>query len=142
MAYSPAQILLAVQALRPGLTNNVDFELAVTDATPFISVWNRADVTRPTQAEIEAVDIDALLASRTVLAQDLMSQFTVDDAAKIQAAISTSAALWLLWSAMQTQKDPMAIASDRFRAGWSALVQVLGQPRMAAIAAALGVTIA
>lgn len=142
MGYKPAQISLAVQALRPGLINNVDFELAVTEAAPFISVWNRTDVAPPTQAEIEAVDTDALLAPRTVLAQDLMAQFTADDAAKIQTAISGNVSFWLLWSAMQVQKDPMVIANARFQAGWAALVQVLGQPRMAAIAAALGVTIA
>lgn len=142
MGYRPAQISLAVQVLRPGLLNNVDFELAVTDAAPFISVWNRTDVAQPTAAEIEAVDTDALLAPRAVLAQDLMAQFTADDATKIQTAISGNVPFWLLWSAMQAQKDPMVIANARFQAGWAALVQVLGQPRMTAIATALGVTIA
>ena len=84
MGYRPAQISLAVQALRPGLLNNVDFELAVTEAAPFISVWNRTDVAKPTQAEIEAVDTDALLAPRAVLAQDLMAQFTADDATRFK----------------------------------------------------------
>jgi hypothetical protein len=99
-------------------------------------------VAQPTAAEIEAVDTDALLAPRAVLAQDLMAQFTADDATKIQTAISGNVPFWLLWSAMQAQKDPMVIANARFQAGWAALVQVLGQPRMTAIATALGVTIA
>jgi hypothetical protein len=142
MAYQPGQILLAMQALRPGLVNNVDFELAVTDGAPFISVWNRTDVAQPTQAEIEAVDTDALLAPKTVLAQDLMAQFTADDAAKIQSAIAGNVSFWLLWSALQAQKDPMVIANARFRSGWAALVQVLGASRMAAIATALGIAIA
>jgi hypothetical protein len=78
---------------------------------------------------------------QTVLSQDLMAQFTAADAAAIQVAISSNAQFWLLWSAMQAQKDPMVVTNARFVAGWNALIQVLGQPRMTAIAAALGVTI-
>src|SRR6266446_5502650 len=37
----------------------------------------------------------------TVLSQDLMAQFTADDAAKIQAAVAGNPQFWLLWSAMQ-----------------------------------------
>jgi hypothetical protein len=47
----------------------------------------------------------------------------------------------LLWASLQAQKDPMVVTNARFLAGWSALVQVLGAPRMTAIATALGVTI-
>ncbi|OAF09882.1 hypothetical protein AYJ54_11800 [Bradyrhizobium centrolobii] len=47
----------------------------------------------------------------------------------------------LLWWSFLAQRDPMAISNDRFRAGWSALVSVLGAPRMTAIAAALGVEV-
>jgi hypothetical protein len=78
---------------------------------------------------------------QTVLSQDLMAQFTADDAAKIRTAVEGNAQFWLLWSAMQAQKDPMQVTNDRFLTGWSALVQVLGQPRMDAIAVALGVTV-
>jgi hypothetical protein len=78
---------------------------------------------------------------QTVLPQDLMAQFTADDAAKIQAAVSSNSLFWLLWSAMQAQKDPMHITNERFQAGWAALVQVLGQPRMATIATALDLAI-
>jgi hypothetical protein len=77
----------------------------------------------------------------TVLSQDLVAQFTADDAAKIQIAISNNAEFWLLWSAMQAQKDPMEVSNTRFLAGWVALEQVLGQPRMADIATALNVTV-
>lgn len=77
----------------------------------------------------------------SVLSQDLMAQFTAADAAAIQVAVASNAQFWLLWSAMQAQKDPMMVTNARFLAGWAALVQVLGQPRMTAIATALNVTI-
>ncbi len=142
MAYDRAQILLAIQNLRPGLENGVDFELACIAGKNQISVWNRTDVAAPTEAEIEAVDTDALLAARQqVLPQDLMAQFTADDAAKIQAAVAGSVSLWLLWSAMIAQRDPMLTGSLRFKTGWSALAAALGQERMNAIAASLGVTV-
>lgn len=78
---------------------------------------------------------------QTVAPQDLMAQFTADDAAKIRAAVDGNAQFWLLWSAMQAQKDPMEVSNARFLAGWAALVQVLGTPRMADIATALKVTV-
>lgn len=78
---------------------------------------------------------------QTVLSQDLMAQFTVADATTIQAIVSGNVQFWLLWSSMQAQKDPMGVTNARFLAGWSALVTVLGQPRMTAIAAALNITI-
>jgi hypothetical protein len=78
----------------------------------------------------------------TVLSQDMMGQFTADDAEKIQAAVSANPQFWLLWSALQAQKDPMEVSNARFLAGWSALVTVLGADRMAAIAAALGIKVA
>lgn len=77
----------------------------------------------------------------SILSQDLMVQFTADDAAKIQTAVAGNAQFWLLWSAMQAQKDPMEITNDRFLMGWAALMQVLGASRMAAIATALNVTV-
>lgn len=93
---------------------------------------------------------------QTVLSQDLIAQFTATDVAMIRIAIDNEAAqaksavaasqvpsapLNQLWAALQTQKDPMHPSNARFRAGWSALVGVLGQARMDAIAAALGVTV-
>lgn len=77
----------------------------------------------------------------SILSQDLVAQFTADDAAKIQASVSVNPQFWLLWSALQAQKDPMEVGNARFQAGWSALVAVLGVARMTAIATALGVTI-
>lgn len=74
-----------------------------------------------------------------ILSQDLMAQFTADDAAKIQAVVASSPQLWLLWSALQAQSEPMATTSRRFVAGWSALVMALGQVRMNQIAASLGI---
>lgn len=78
----------------------------------------------------------------SILSQDLMAQFTADDAAKIQAAVSANVQFWLLWQAMTAQKDPMVVTNARFLAGWNALIQVLGQARMTAIATALNVNIA
>lgn len=73
-----------------------------------------------------------------VLSQDLVAQFTSDDAVKIKAAVDGNTQFWLLWSAMQAQSAPMLVTNARFVAGWSALVTVLGRPRMNQIAAALG----
>lgn len=76
-----------------------------------------------------------------ILPQDLMAQFTADDATKIQAAIAGNVQFWLLWQSMTAQKDPMIVTNARFLAGWNGLITVLGADRMAAIAAALNVTI-
>lgn len=76
-----------------------------------------------------------------VMSQDIMAQFTAADATLIQAAIAGNAQFWLLWSAMQAQSDPMVVTNARFLTGWAALTQVLGAPRMAAIATALGITV-
>jgi hypothetical protein len=142
MAYNKKDFVAAVVSLRPGLVTNVDYECCDFGAGPVIGFWHRDDVAQPTQAEIEAVDTDALVAAQaTVLPQDLMAQLTADDVIKIQTAISGDVQFWLLWSAMLAQKDPMSVVSARFRQGWAALVQVLGQPRMTAISAALGITI-
>jgi len=78
---------------------------------------------------------------QTVNSQDIMAQFTVTDVTAIQAAIASNAQFWLLWSSFLAQGGPMTITNARFQQGWAALVQVLGQPRMTAIATALGVTI-
>lgn len=78
---------------------------------------------------------------QSMFSQDLMAQFTADDAAKIQTAVATNPQFWLLWSSLQAQKDPMEVGNARFLTGWAALVQVLGQPRMDAIAQALGVKV-
>lgn len=72
--------------------------------------------------------------------QDLMAQFTTADLTAIQTAISGSANMLLLWYSLLAQQDPMTVGNARVTAGWGALVQVLGQPRMNAIATALGVT--
>ncbi|MBR0756601.1 hypothetical protein JQ604_30865 [Bradyrhizobium jicamae] len=140
MAYNPSQILSAVLSLRPGLEVHADFELADRNdgRGPFIAVWNRADVAQPSQAEIEAVDTQTLAgAEQTVSSQDLMAQFTPDDATRIQAAIASNASLWLLWQSLTAQRDPMLVAGARFQQGWQALVAVLGADRAAKIAAAL-----
>jgi hypothetical protein len=92
------------------------------------------------QAWLDAGNIPAPPPAQ-VLAQDLMAQFTADDATAIQAAVAGNVQFWLLWSAMQAQKDPMIVTNARFQAGWSALITVLGAPRMTGIATALSVTI-
>ncbi|MGY3589357.1 XkdW family protein [Bradyrhizobium sp. USDA 4350] len=60
--YRPERFIDAVRSLRPGIDPRTDF-LAVDHSDgngPQIAAWYRADVTQPTQAEIEAVDTDAL----------------------------------------------------------------------------------
>lgn len=107
------------------------------DLTPyqsFVDAWTVANIPPPPAPP-------APPAPPSVLPQDLMAQFTADDATKIRAAVDTSAQFWLLWSAMQAQKDPMLVTNARFLAGWSALIQVIGADRMQAIATALGVTV-
>jgi hypothetical protein len=78
-----------------------------------------------------------------VLPQDLMAQFIPADMVKIMAAMSgdTTGQISLLWYSMQAHRDPMETTNARFLAGWAALTQVLGAPRMAVIAAALNVTV-
>ena len=104
---------------------------------------------QPGFAKEELPDDDATIAAfvdppapQLVLPQDLMAKFTVDDAAAIQVAVAGNAQFWLLWSAMQTQRDPMLVTNARFLTGWRALIEVLGQPRMDAIASALNVSVA
>ena len=77
----------------------------------------------------------------SVLPQELMAQITAADAALIRAAIAGDDQKWLLWQALTAQRDPMVVTNARFLAGWAALVAVLGAPRMAEIAAALGVEV-
>jgi hypothetical protein len=77
----------------------------------------------------------------SVLSQELMAQFTADDAGLIRTAVNSNSQFWLLWSALQAQKDPMLVTNARFLTGWAALIQVLGQERMTQIATALKVTI-
>jgi XkdW protein len=144
VAYQAKDIVIAIKSLYPILTVNVDWEVGDTGdgQGPRIIVWHRTDVPQPTQAQIEAVDTATIVAAQaTVLPQDLLAQLTADDMTKIQTAISADANFLLLWSAMLAQKDPMSVSSARFKQGWAALVQVLEQPRMTAIAAALGITI-
>jgi hypothetical protein len=107
-------------------------------------VWLDQNQTIPSETEFnmafaaqKAVDLQP----NWVDPQDLLAQLTTADIAAIQAAISSSAQSALLWFSLLGQRDPMNIANARFKAGWSALVAVLGQPRMTAIATALGVTI-
>jgi hypothetical protein len=78
---------------------------------------------------------------QTVFSQDLVAQFSATDVAAIQSAISSNPSFLLLWYSLLAQKDPMTVSNQRFQTGWSALVQVLGQPRMSAIASALGLTL-
>jgi hypothetical protein len=78
---------------------------------------------------------------QTVASQDLIAQFTVADYSAITTAITANPSFGLLWSALQAQGGPMIVTNARFLAGWSALVTVLGQARMTAIASALNVTV-
>lgn len=72
-------------------------------------------------------------------ARDLLAQLVPDDYAAIQAAIAESSPLGLLWASLLAQGDaPVSTGSARFQQGWTALSQVLGTERAAAIAASLG----
>ena len=141
MAYNPSQIWLALRSLHPELVLNVDYELALIDGAPQISVWNRTDIAQPTGAEIETVDTDALLRTQaTFLARDLLAQLTPDDYARIQAAIGSSPALGLLWSSLLGQGEaPISAGSDRFKQGWAGMASALGNQRAQSIAAAVGI---
>lgn len=79
---------------------------------------------------------------KSILSQELMAQFTVEDYGRIKNAVAGSDTFGLLWASLQSQKDPMDVSSDRFMAGWSALIDVLGELRMQGIGAALGVALA
>jgi hypothetical protein len=63
MAYHEEDFVRAVESIYPGqIKSRVDF-LAVNNSDgngPFIAEWLRADLVQPTQAQIEAVDTDAL----------------------------------------------------------------------------------
>jgi hypothetical protein len=124
----------AITSLRPGAV------WSMSDGSDLSTLeWLDKGQTRPTDAEI--ITAASAPAPQSILPQDLMGQFTVDDAAKIRAAVQANASFWLLWSAMQAQKDPMHAGNERFLQGWNALVSVLGADRMAAIAASLGVKV-
>jgi hypothetical protein len=127
------QIVTALQALRPGA------QWSMAGDTYASIAWQDTTHTIPTEAEIVACVPPA--PPSQVLSQDLMAQFTVADFTAIKAAVANSDNFGLLWASLQAQKDPMIITKPRFKAGWAALVQVLGQPRMTVIATALGVTI-
>lgn len=66
MSYNNADILLAVQSLCPTLQNYVDYELVCINGKNVISKWNSATVAQPTEAQLEAVDIDAIQAALLV----------------------------------------------------------------------------
>jgi hypothetical protein len=143
MAYNSAQILLAVLHLRPSLKVHVDFELAdLNDGKgPFISIWNRVDIAAPTQAEIEAVDTEALSKLHaTFFARDLLAQLTPIDYDNVLQAVGSSPALGLLWASLLAQGEaPISVSSDRFKQGWAGLARAIGVARAHAIAIAVGI---
>jgi hypothetical protein len=143
MAYHSADFVLALTSLRPGLAANVDFEVSDHGDGPFISRWERADVSQPTAVEIATVDTDALLRQQmTFVARDMLAQLTPDDYARIQAAITSSAALGLLWAALLGQGEaPISVGSERFRLGWGGMTSALGKDRAEAIASAIGIPV-
>ncbi len=143
MAYQSKDYVLALTSLCPGLAVNVDFEVSDHGSGPFISRWERADLTQPTLAEIESVDTDALLREQaTFAARDLMAQLVPDDYARIQSAIASSPALGLLWSALLAQGEaPISVGSDRFKQGWTGMMAALGEARARTIADALRIQV-
>ncbi len=81
------------------------------------------------------------VSATVVLSHDLMLLFTVADYTKIKDAQVLDNQFGLYWTQLQTNKDQMSISDTYFKTRWAALVQVLGQPRMTAIATALNVVI-
>lgn len=74
------------------------------------------------------------------LSRELIALLTPADYAAIQAAVSGSPKLGLLWAGLLGQGDaPISAASERFQAGWAGLSAALGATRADAIAAALGI---
>ncbi|UGY15098.1 hypothetical protein HAP48_0042340 [Bradyrhizobium septentrionale] len=107
-------------------------------------VWMDTVQTIPTEDAFNAeyANQQAKLASNYLVApQDLLAQLTAADIAAIQTAISSNPQAALLWFSLLAQRDPMDTTNDRFKAGWTTLVSVLGADRMSAIATALGITI-
>ncbi|QPF93775.1 XkdW family protein [Bradyrhizobium commune] len=143
MAYHPKDFVLALAALRPGLARNIDFEVSDHGDGPFISRWERTDVAQPTAAEVAAVDTDALLQQQVrFVAREMLAQLTPDDYVRIQLAITSNAALGLLWAALLGQGEaPISVGSDRFRQGWAGMTSALGSDRSHAIAAAIGILV-
>lgn len=95
-------------------------------------LWNGSTLSEP---------ITSAALATSVLSQNIMAQFTVADYGLIKSAVAGSDAFGLLWVSLQAQSDPMIVTNERFLQGWAALVQVLGQSRMTAIATALNVTV-
>lgn len=109
---------------------------------------NRQEGYAEEESTSDAVDViahDVMNAKRTekitVLSQDLLAQFTPEDIGSIQKTINASPAMALLWYSLLAQRDEMQINNERFQTGWSALINVLGLPRMQAIASNLGIII-
>jgi hypothetical protein len=110
----------------------------------FFANHQQDEVSGLDEIEATAPELLAFLnppAPQMVRPEDLMAQFTLDDAVRIRSAVNSNDQFWFLWSQLAAQKDPMDATSGRFVAGWAALKTVLGDARMAAVADALGVTI-
>lgn len=106
MAYSNTDILLAVQSLCPTLQNHIDFELSNIDGKNIISAWRSATVAQPTDAQLEAVDTDAikaaLLTPQSITDRQFFQQLAVqsiiteDEALQANAAVIPSELLTLI----------------------------------------------
>jgi phosphohistidine swiveling domain-containing protein len=60
------RILYAVQSLCLTLQNYIDFELSNIDGKNVISRWSNTTIAQPTEAQLEAVDTDAIKAAALV----------------------------------------------------------------------------
>lgn len=112
----------------------------ISDFTPFqplVDAWKIEDAKPPPPPQVDTFPSPP----PSVRSQDLLAQFTSTDIIAIQAAISSNPQMLLLWYSLLAQQDSMLIENVRFKSGWAALIQVLGQDRMNTIATALGVTV-
>lgn len=102
-------------------------------------VWLDTVIARPTDAAINVAIASGPPA--TILPQDLMAQFTTTDATAIRTALNGATTnAWLTWHLFLSHKGVFVVTDVKFLQIWNALVTLLGQTRMNAIATALGAT--
>ncbi|UGA46806.1 hypothetical protein HU230_0012485 [Bradyrhizobium quebecense] len=116
--YHPEYFVTALLSIQPSLNPREDFTVVNDGTGPKISAWNRTDITQPTQAAIEAVDTDTLLAAQAVpqtvtplqarlalLGAGLLDQVT----AAVNAAGGATLITWN-YAAQFDRNDPMILS--------------------------------
>lgn len=119
------------------ISAGVPFELAGV-AYP----WNWLDLASAEDLLERGITVEEIAepAKASFLSQELLAQLSPADINAIQSTIAANPSMLLLWYSMLAQRDEMHVGNDRVKAGWTALVAVLGKPRMDEVAAALRIT--